>query len=240
MMHTLANITASELRKLVGLPAVLAAVFGTVGVAIALTAAVAASSTGATDGVRVTLLTIPFLQVGPILIGVLAVATEYAGSQVRTTLTATPNRVLLLTGKTLAYLVTAAVMSAAAVGAGCATAAIMLSVSESAPISDVNVWPIAGAVVYLVLIGLLGFSLTVLLRSLIPPLVSMLAFVLIVSPLLDGYTEHARWLPDRAGSLLYLPATDSVLTAGTGSLVLLAWITVTTTTAVAAFVSRDA
>lgn len=240
MIRTLANTTASEMRKLLGLPAVLAAVSGTVGMAIALAAAVAASSTGATDSAQVIQVTIPFLQVGPILIGVLAVAHEYAGSQVRTTLAATPNRLLLLTGKMLAYLITAALTTTATVGAGVATAAITVAAREVTPTGDLDVWPIAGAALYLTLIGLLGFTLTVLLRSLIPPLVTMLALVLIVSPLLSGYTEHARWLPDQAGSLLYLPAAGSGLTAGPGALILIAWTVVTATAAAAAFVRRDA
>lgn len=231
---------AAESVKLRGVPAVCATVLGMIAAAIALSAAIAASATDALDAVQVMLATIPFLQVGTILLGVLAVATEYQGSQVRTTLIATPNRTLLLAGKALAYLATATITSAVAVGAGLATATITLAVSDTAPIEDMNAWPVVGAAVYLVLIGLLGLALTVLLRSLIPSLVGMLALVLIASPLLAGSTEHARWLPDRAGSLLYLPAADSVLTTGTGTLVLLAWITVTGTAAAAAFVNRDA
>lgn len=231
---------AAESVKLRGLPAVCATVAGTIAAAIALAAAIAASATDPMDAVQVTLTTIPFLQVGTILLGILAVATEYQGSQVRTTLTATPNRTVLLAGKTLAYLATATITSAVAVGAGLATAEITLDIRESASIEDVNAWPVAGAALYLVLIGLLGFSLAALLRSLIPPLVTMLALVLIASPLLAGTTEHARWLPDKAGSLLYLPDADSVLTAGAGTLVLLAWITLTGAAAAAAFVNRDA
>ncbi|WP_433532833.1 hypothetical protein ACQPYA_12985 [Micromonospora sp. CA-263727] len=240
MTRALGNTIAAELVKLRGLPAVLATALGTVAAAVTLTAAVAASSTDETDAVRVTLLTIPFLQVGTILLGVLTAASEYQGSQVRTTLTATPNRPLLLAGKTLAYLAAAAITSVAAVGAGRAAAATMLATRDPAPTGGVEGWALVGAAGYLVLIGLLGFALTVLLRSLIPPLVTMLALVLIVSPLTAGYTEHARWLPDRAGSLLYLPTADTVLTAETGALILLAWITATGSAASVIFARRDA
>ncbi len=231
---------AAESVKLRTLPAVCATIVGTITAAIALAAAIAASATGALDAVQVTLATVPFLQVGTILLGVLAVATEYQGSQVRTTLTATPNRTVLLAGKTLAYLVTATITSAVAVGAGLATAAITLAVRDTTTLEDVSAWPVVGAALYLMLIGLLGFALTVLLRSLIPPLVSMLVLVLIASPLLAGSTEHARWLPDRAGSLLYLPDGDPVLTAGTGVLVLIAWIVTIATAATVTFLTRDA
>lgn len=234
------DVAVAELVKLASLPAVPATALGTVGVAIALTAAVAASSTAPTSAAQVTLVTIPYLQIGPLLIGILAVATEYTGHQIRTSLTATPNRLLLLADKTLAYLTAAGITSSAAVGTGFATAAVTLAVRDAAPSGDGNAWPIAGAVAYLVLIGLLGFALTVLLRSLIPPLVAVLALVLTISPLLSGYTEHARWLPDRAGGLLYLDGADEVLTSGTGALVLLAWITATAAAACTTFATRDA
>lgn len=239
-MSGLVDTVSAELVKLRGLPSVIAAMLGTVAAAIGLGAAAAASTTTPTDAVHATLQTIPFLQIGPILMGVLAVATEYMGSQICTTLTATPNRLLLLGGKTIAYLSAASITSAAALGAGLVTAKITLTVRDGAPTLDMDSWLVVGAAVYLVLIGLLSFALTVLLRSLIAPLVTMLSLVLIASPLLAGFTEHARYLPDRAGSLLYLPHADTVLTPGTGTLVLLAWIVATATASATAFLVRDA
>ncbi|MGO1506923.1 MAG: hypothetical protein ACTIAA_01645 [Microbacterium sp.] len=236
---TLARITSAEAVKLRTLPVVTASVLGTIVTAIVLAAAIAASSTVPISAVQVTLATVPFLQIGIILLGVLAVATEYQGSQIRTTLTATPRRLSLLAGKSLAFLVTAIVASGIAVGAGWVTAAITLSVRQLAATSDVGMRPTAGAAVYLVLIGALAFALTVLLRSLIPPLVTMLSLVLIVSPLAGSLTEHARWLPDKAGSLLYLTDTDPVLTAATGTLILLAWIAAAGIAASATFTRRD-
>ena len=100
--------------------------------------------------------------------------------------------------------------------------------------------PLAGAAAYLVLIGLLALALAVLLRSQLPPLVAMLGLVLVLSPLLSGLTEHARWLPDRAGSLLYQPGADTVLTPAAGALVLLCWTAATGAAAAAAFLARDA
>ena len=241
MIRDLAATVAAELLKLRGLPVVLVTMLGSVAAAITLAAAIAASPTGAaTDAVDVTLGTIPFLQIGPILLGVLSVSTEYAGGQIRSTLIAVPNRPLLLAGKTGAYLVAAATTCAAALSAGLGTAWIALTVRHGTPTADPNGWPVLGAAAYLVLIGLLGHAVTVLTRDLVPALVTMLGLVLIASPLLSGLTEHARYLPDRAGSLLYHPDADAVLTPGTGTLVLLAWITATGTAAVISFFSRDA
>jgi ABC-2 type transport system permease protein len=235
----IAKSTAAELVKLRGLPSVIATGLATVAAAIGLSAAVAAVSTVA-DPVQVTLRTIPFLQVGPILIGVLAVATEYAGRQIRTTLTATPNRPVVLIGKSGAALAAAVITSVGAVGAGIATAWLTLTVRNVPPPPDVDGGPAVGAVVYLVLIGLLGFVLTVLVRALVPSLVTMLSLVLVASPLLSAVTEAARYLPDRAGGLLYLPGADAVLTPASGTLVLLGWVAVVGAAATVAFLLRDA
>ncbi|QFG69270.1 ABC transporter permease [Ornithinimicrobium pratense] len=239
----LSRVVATELIKVRGLPAVVATVFATIGVAIALAAGIAATSSSSasrSDPVEMTLATVPFLQIGIILIAILVVASEHAGSQIRTTLTAIPQRTLLLAGKAIAYLVTAVLTAAVSLCAGFATAAITLAARDASPAGDVNAWPVVGAGLYLVLIGLLALALAVLLRSLVPPLVTMLALVLIASPLLAGSTEHARWLPDRAGSLLYQPDADAVLTTAGGVLVQFAWIAATSIIAAAAFTSRDA
>lgn len=240
MTRILARTIAAELIKLRGLPALLATMLATVAAAVAFAAALASSAPATADAAYVMTQTIVFLQVGPILIGVLAASTEYAGRQIAATLAATPNRLLLLAGKTAAYLATAAATSVLTVGAGVMTAWITLNVRGIRSAEDPGGWPLFGAAVYLVLIGLLALALTILVRSLIPPLVTMLALVLIASPLLSGYTEHARWLPDRAGSLLYLPDNDPVLTPGTGTLVMLACITAAAVAASVAFLRRDA
>ncbi|GAA2630242.1 hypothetical protein [Paractinoplanes durhamensis] len=237
----LARTTAAELVKLRGLPAILGTALGTVVTGAFLAVALASSAPTATDATDVVTHTVLFLQIGPILIGVLAVATEYAGRQIATTLTATPNRRLLLAGKAAAYLIVATATSVTTIVAGLAAAQLTLIARDrAAEAREFDPWPAAGAVTYLVLIGVLALALATLLRSLIPPLVGMLTVVLVVSPLLSGYTEHARWLPDRAGGLLYLPTTDPVLGARTGTIVLLTWIALTGSAAIAAFRSRDA
>ncbi|CAM3095006.1 ABC transporter permease [Saccharomonospora xinjiangensis] len=236
MNRVFTNTVAAELSKLRGLPAVMTAMHGTVAASIVLSAAVAAATDEA-NVVQVVVQIVPFVQIGFLIVGVLAVATEYEGRQIRTALTATPNRPLFLAAKTIAFVTAAATTSAASVGAALATASVTL---RGGSLSFVDSRPLAGAAVYLVLIGLLGFAVTVLFRSLIPPLVTMLAVVLIASPLLASVTEHARWLPDRAGRLLYLSNADPILTPGTGALVLVAWIAVIAVVATWTFWSRDA
>lgn len=242
-----ARAVAAELSKLRTLPAVALTVGGTVATAIVLAAALAAGD--APGGpVDIVLRTVPFLQVGLVVLGVVAVSSEYAGRQIRTTLTAVPARGTALAGKAIACLAAALVTSAAAVAAAVGAAWWVVDEPAAAVARGVSTasggalepwWPVVGAVAYLALIGLLAHVVAVLLRSLVPPLVAVLGVVLVVSPLLTGFTEHARWLPDRAGSLLYLPADDALLTPGTGALVLAAWIVTLGTAAAGTFLARD-
>lgn len=234
------NALRSELTKLGGLPVAAATALATVGVAIVLAAGIAASARTPVSPQQTMIAIVPFLQIGSILLGVLTAGTEYQGSQIRTTLTGVPRRLRLLTAKALAYLIVAALTGVVAIGGALASAAIALGLRGTAPAEQTSAWPSVGAAVYLVMIGLLALAVSVLLRSLVAPLVTMLGLVLIVSPLLAARTEHARWLPDRAGGLLYLPGGDSVLTPGSGALVLLAWTAVAGVTAAVVFVARDA
>ena len=99
MIRALRNTTAAELTKLWSLPAVVATALGTIVASVILAAALATSAASASNDVSlITVQAIVFLQIGPILLGVLAASTEYEGRQVVTTLTATPNRSLLLAG----------------------------------------------------------------------------------------------------------------------------------------------
>ncbi|WP_017586791.1 ABC transporter permease [Nocardiopsis ganjiahuensis] len=232
-----ARTLASELVKLATLPAALATALGTAAVSAGLAALTAGADHAPADAAPTVLLLVVFLQVGTVLLGVLTTAGEYTGGQIRTTLTATPKRGRLLAAKTAACFLASALTGAVAVAAGLAGA---WAVTDGALVGNVSPWRPAGAAAYLALLGLLAHLVTVVARSLLPPLVSVLGLVLIVSPLLGGLTEHARWLPDRAGQLLYLPGADTVFTPWTGLLVLCGWLLVTGAAAALVFVRRDA
>jgi hypothetical protein len=238
----LTDVTAAELGKLRTLPVAVLAVAATTVVGGAIAAALASSLADQRAPVSVTAVTIqavPFVQVGLILLGVLSVTHEHTGSQLRTTLAVVPRRGLLLAGKSVATLVAVALTAVATVGAILAAAAItayLLDVPDAG--SGAEPWPVLGSVAYLVLVGLLSHAVALLVRHLIPALAGMLGLVLIVSPLLAGLTEHARWLPDRAAMQLYDPA-DTMLTPATGALVMLAWTALVGGAATALFVRRD-
>jgi ABC-2 type transport system permease protein len=145
---------------------------------------------------------VEFGQVGFLVLGVLTAATEYAGSQIRTSLAAVPDRLVLLAGKVLAYLAVATPV------------AVLASVLSSGV-------PVPGATAYLVLIGLLALGVAQVARSLVGSLATVVALVFVVSPLLEQVTRAAAYLPDRAGAVLYRPGT---LPPATGGLVLVAWL----------------
>ncbi len=240
----LLNVTAAELGKLRTLPVVVLTAVGTavIGVTIAAALAAFAAEQGTpVSSTDITIQAVPFVQAGLILLGVLPVAHEHTGSQLRTTLAVVPRRGLLLAGKTIATLVAVALTAAAATVGGSQAAAAITRHLVDAPVDDSRAgpWPALGAATYLVLVGLLSHAVALLVRHLVPALVGTLSLVLIVSPLLAGLTEHARWLPDRAAMQLYDPA-DTLLTPATGTLVMLAWIVVVGTAAGVLFIRRDA
>lgn len=224
---------AAELIKLRTLPAAWITSLVTVAVAVLVSAANASStSDSAADAVSIALGSVAFLQVGTIVLGVVGVASEYGGHELRTTLTAVPNRAVSLAGKAVAHLIATTVTSVAAMGAALLTAWMQEPIEAS-------LWRLAGAAAYLVLVSLLAGAVTVVLRSLVPALAVTLAGVVIASPLLATVTDQARWLPDQAGRALYsLDPAPLGPTAGTA--VLLAWLLCTGTAACLVYRTRDA
>ncbi|GAA1548845.1 hypothetical protein [Kribbella lupini] len=201
----------------------------TVLVAVLVTAASAGSTS---DAVTLALGSVAFLQVGTIVLGVVAAAAEYGGHELRTTLTAVPNRSVSLAAKAVALLAAMTVTSVVALLAAVLTACAREPIQAS-------LWWVAGAAAYLVLVGLLAAAVTVVLRSLVPALAVLLVGVVIASPLLSSVTDQARWLPDQAGRALY-SAEPVHFGPAAGTAVLLAWLLCTGTAACLAYCKRDA
>lgn len=234
----LARTTAAELSKLRTLPAVGLSVAATVvagGTVAALAASSAVAGGASHTPAGVVTEVVRFVQAGVVLVGVLPVAHESAGTQLRTTFAAVPRRAMLVAAKTLAALV-ALVFTAAGTVCGMVAATVLVRglPGEAGPgwagpgavaVPGGDMTRLAGAVAFLVLVGMLAHAVALLLRELVPALVATLALVLIVSPLLGSLTEHARWLPDRAAALLWAPA-DPVLGPADGALVATAWVLV--------------
>lgn len=249
---TLLNVTSAEIAKLRTLPVAVLVAVGTIGVGATIAAALAWSAATqdvaggqdqAASAAGAVLAAIPYAQAGIILLGILPATHEHAGTQSRTSLTAVPHRGLFLVGKSISALIALAIAAVLTVGVSLAAAVIVQRLAQSsvsAAAAGRELGQLVGAAGYLILIGMLSHAVALLVRHLVPALVVMLTLVLIVPPLAGSVTEHARWLPDRAGSLLYRPGADAVLTTATGTLVLLGWIVVAGSVAVAQFVGRDA
>lgn len=234
------RVTLAELTKLRTLPAVPFIALGCVIVGAAITGALAYSASGsgpaAADAV---LAAVPFLGACVSLLGVLPVAHEREGSQLRTSLTAVPNRLAYVAGKSVAAAALVTAVAALTIGASLAAAILVQRFGLLAPLpQQAAPGALAGAACYLALIGMLAHAIALLCGRLVPALVAVLSLTLIVPPLLSA-SEHARWLPSRAGELLYSAAGDAALGAGTGALVLAAWIVGIAASGTVALCTRD-
>ncbi|MFF0867129.1 ABC transporter permease [Nonomuraea sp. NPDC003560] len=240
MTNGFRNIVAAELVKLRTLPATLITTVTTVTGTATLAIVFAAGRDrlgGSPSAAEAALGVLEYGQVGFILLGILAVATEYGGSQIRTSLAAVPGRTLLMAGKTIAYVVAASLTALLTIGISLLAARLTPGMSWAGGRLGV----LAGAGAYLVLIGLLGYAVAALVRDLIAALVTMLALVLVVPPLLTGHTTLAAYLPSRAGMRMYEigPALQEDLTPVQGAGILTGWLVLALATAVISFVKRD-
>lgn len=226
----------AEVVKLRTLPAVVWTLLITLGAVALFAAAFAATPDASSSAVDITRQTVRFAQVGVLVMGIWPVAQEHAGRQRCTTLLAVPRRGTLVLAKVAvavgASLIAAVTSLAAGLVAGVAAGAELRIGTDEAQ-------SLGGAVLYLVLIGLLGHGLALIARSLAPTLVAGLMLVLLIPPLLEQVTEHARWLPSSAGELLF-ESSDRVLGPVGGGAVLLAWVVVVTAAGALKLIRRDA
>lgn len=220
----------AELGKLRTLPIATATFIGAIVAGAAVAAAVATATWTRQAPLpfdEVLRWTVPTAQALFVLLGMLPIGQEYAGHQLRTTLLAVPKRGLLLVAKSAAALMLLLPAAAATVVACWLAAATAGLLSDGPGLERQSVATLvtdgAGAAAYLALIGALGYVTALLIRRLLPALAVVLGAVLLVSPVVAGLSEHARWLPDRAAALLY-GGGDAVLTAGSGTAVAAGWI----------------
>lgn len=221
----------SEVLKILSLPVARVTMLGTV-IGSAVLGGSFGGQLGATGGV---IAAVGYVYAGLVVLGAHVTGSEYAGSQVSTTLLGVPRRGRLVTAKVISLGVVALATSTSALAAG----ALSASASASAS-SGVELGVIAGAIVYLTSLGLISGAFAFLFRASIPALVVMLVLACILSPLLTSLTELAAWFPDRAGRLLYAPDPEPGLSAATGGIVLLAWVAVAWGAAALRFALRDA
>jgi hypothetical protein len=197
----------------------------------------------------------PLGTVGAVVIGVIAMSSEYTtvrddaggGRQITATLTATPGRLQLLALKALSVIALVTAIAIVAVPLCILAAKLTIGdVGEEIVSVDDAMRRWAGGALYWILMGLLAFAITVLARSGIIPLIILVANSSLVSfsLLLTHLTPFAYWLPDMAGRNLFNLPADSVVPGGLealpGALVMAGWTVALLVVAGIVFRRRDA
>lgn len=168
-----------------------------------------AASRASFDPVSTVLAGYQLAQLAVGVLGVLVVTSEYSSGMIRATLAAVPRRLPVLAAKAAVFAVVALVVmtfaSLAAFAGGMAVlSARHLQVALSAP---GVLRAVAGAGLYLAVVGLLGVALGALLRNTAGS-VAALTGLLLVAPILAGLlgssVQHhvGRYLPSNAGGAL--------------------------------------
>ncbi|MFD6446118.1 ABC transporter permease [Promicromonospora sp. NPDC060204] len=264
------NTLLGELRKTVTLPASGLAAAGTLVGSAGITVLNAFGARAALDsgaqGARAFqsafetgYAAVPLGTVGAVVIGVVAISSEYAanspdaggGRQITATLAASPHRVRLLVAKALSVLLLVVATAAVTISVCVALAGLIIGDTSGGPSgSDAAVgWDeatarSAGAGLYWTLTALLALAVTVLTRSGIVPLVVLVTNSSLVSfsLLLTHVTPLAHWLPDMAGRRLFggLSTVEGGLDVLPGALVMAAWTAGLLAVAGVVFSRRDA
>lgn len=182
---------------------------------------------------------------GVIILGVLAVSSEYltessesgGGQQMTTSLTAVSSRLRFLLAKAAAVTVLSVLLSIIAILA--ALSASYLVLGEYTPAFEQS--KLLGVVCYWTFTALLAFGITVLTKNGIIPLAVLIINTSFVSFsfLLSKVTKLALYLPDRAGTEMFMFTSDRFLTPFNGGLVMFAWVLVLFIVAAIVFHRRD-
>lgn len=199
------------------------------------------------------------------VLGVLIIAGEYGTGMIRSTLTSVPKRLAPLFAKAFVFAVATLVVSAAAFAITVPVSVGLLSDNSIAVrLDDPQYWfALLGGAGYLVLVGLIAFSIGALLRNtaggiavaLGLVLAAPLALSLMLGSSQPSWAENiATLLPSIAGSVIFsYPTEQSWVTLAApaessgwitepwqGALVLAAWVVVLLTAAAVLLKRRDA
>jgi ABC-2 type transport system permease protein len=187
----IAGAYRAEVIKLVTLPAVFVTV---------LTAGIVSAALSVVPDADV----VGYAQAGFVVLGVLAVTSEYSGGQVRTSLVSVPRRIELLTAKALA-LTSASVPAAAVIMTASRLVARFTTAQRAGPLTASR---IVAAVAYLALVALLAAGVAALTRRTTPALVVLLGYFFVAAPLLREHAPPAGRVsaPLVAGTLVAVAA----------------------------------
>jgi ABC-2 type transport system permease protein len=192
------------------------------------------------DGVRISQLAVGVL-------GVLLISGEYATGMIRASLTAVPKRLPVLWAKLSVFTAVVGVISIVSTFIAFFLGQAMLSnhhlqVTISSPHA---VRMVAGAGVYLLLVGLIGMALGALLRNTAAGISSLVALFFVIPPVLDLLPKSwsnniGPYLPANAGEAFWGHPDGAHLSALTGLLVLVGWTAAAIAAAAVRLKSQDA
>ncbi|MFW5418472.1 ABC transporter [Nocardiopsis sp. CNT-189] len=237
------DVIAAEAVKIATDPIAIALLAAAAAVNTLLAVIDASGTTFYTGGAREpsTLSSFGTLMLAPVyaflVLPVYAAAGEYRGGQLRMSLTATPDRRVLLLGKVAAMI--AAALAAAVIALAPARLIIGVSAGPGAGglLLDLGRW-----VAVYVLMSAVAFGLAGLLRSAIAPLGILVTLPVVVATGVLQWPAGLRFLPDQAAlSLVGTPAYDvHELPPGTAALTLALWALLSLAGYGAALIRRDA
>ncbi|MDR6438228.1 ABC-type transport system involved in multi-copper enzyme maturation permease subunit [Paenarthrobacter nicotinovorans] len=169
-------------------------------------------------------------QIGVILLAAWSMHQESDTGSLRSTLISLPQRSVVLAAKAIvivvAVFVTAVLSVFGSAGIRCVVIDCTAESSQIAATPQAGSGILWGVVLYWILIALFTYALSVVLRSGLAAMGTVLAMALIVSTYLVNITPFAKFLPDQAGAQLYqLPhPAPGDLGPATGGLVLAVWV----------------
>lgn len=179
------------------------------------------------------------------VLAVLMVSGEYATGMIRATMSVVPTRWPVLLAKAVVFVLAAAVASFIGALLAFALGQHFLG-SHGVTFAAPHVWrAIIGVAGYLCLVGLLGMAIAWIVRSTAGAIASVIGLLLVVPGL--GELLPSTWqphvlpyLPSAAGSAFYSASPDpDALAAGTGLIILIAWIAVGMVVSVVLLRRRD-
>jgi ABC-2 type transport system permease protein len=241
-------LVRSEITKLRSLRSTWAALLGTIVVNLGITAIVAANIEGAdfasdpvgnlTSGVLLTMLLVA-------VIGALSMTSEYTAGTIRLSLSAVPQRGMVLAAKAIA--VTAFVFVAGVISLALDLILSDLIVSVSIPwTADGGVLRFFYASLLLPMAALLALGLATALRSTVAA-VSTIAVLYIIGPIIGGFIPEgvAQFLPSFASagavsSAVAIENDPSLLSANAGMLVVMMFSAVSLAAGARRLVRKDA
>jgi ABC-2 type transport system permease protein len=181
------------------------------------------------------------------VLGVLVVSSEYASGLIRTTMTATPQRRVVVAAKALVFGAAALVVDMAAVFvAFLGGQAVLARKHIGAALGDPHVLrAILGAGVYLTIIGLLGLALASIVRRTAGAIAALFALVLVLPLLAQALpspwnNDVTKFLPSGLGAAMFrVRPSGDLLSPGVALVVALIWLAVAFALAAILITRRD-